>query len=608
MLCMLLSAFAISCSPVSANQWKVAILPATLNKDNTIRLVGNEVQVLSLVLQADKDVTSQAKTHDITLEFDMPAGMNVMQNAGSYQFQLISQQTQNGRSITNYKVNVPNSSIMGAPGSRILSEGKNQTLFVNTTKSVPPGQNSIHIKLQDGTATQTFDWPLEISTLTAPAQRPKHTSIGLWDYTYGRATDAKAAAGMAKFLHDSGISFVQKAADPVYLKAMQNQGIITGGYTHHDYFFDKAYPDYNAAGKAATGGYADPQSIIALPQNAVIPGVKQLVDNAKIGDGIATFDYEPRGTTGFSPAAIAKFKQEYNVSSVDFQKFQEYVAKDGSKTSQTTDPLIAKIWRQWVEFRSTQTSNYVRRISEAVKAQAPETRILVTPSASAGKKSKKTLALGVDSAAMAKYVDIIMPQIYSGYGAANAKLVMQMTESWHQEIQQQQAKTQLWPLLLVRYSGATVGNSPVRLRQQIIGSLAHGADGVGFYYPVNMDAPYWEMIARTSEDIAKYENYYQDGNRVDEQFPLSGMPTGSVQLPMYPNYNETVKNPNWDFTAHELAGKVLLTLMNLEEANDLVFDINIGNAKVLSTQNTEKSGNHQWLIAPGQIGFVVLQR
>jgi len=218
------------------------------------------------------------------------------------------------------------------------------------------------------------------------------------------------------------------------------------------------------------------------------------------------------------------------------------------------------------------------------------------------------LALGVDSAAMAKYVDIIMPQIYSGYGAANTKLVMQMTESWHQEIRQQKAKTELWPLLLVRYSGATVGNSPGRLRQQIIGSLAHGADGVGFYYPVNMDAPYWEMIARTNEEIAKYEKYYQDGNRVDEHYALSGMPTGSVQLPMYPNYNETVKNPNWDFTAHQLEGKVLLTLMNLEEANDLVFDVNIGNAKVLSMQNTEKQNDHQWLIAAGQIGFVVLER
>lgn len=65
-----------------------------------------------------------------------------------------------------------------------------------------------------------------------------------------------------------------------------------------------------------------------------------------------------------------------------------------------------------------------------------------------------------------------------------------MTENWRGELQQQNAKTQLWPLLLVRYSGATVYNSPERLRQQIIGTLAHGANGIGLYYPGNMDGSY----------------------------------------------------------------------------------------------------------------------
>src|SRR5690606_924269 len=133
----------------------------------------------------------------------------------------------------------------------------------------------------------------------------------------------------------------------------------------------------------------------------------------------------------------------------------------------------------------------------------------------------------------AQYTDIIMPQIYSGYGAANAKLALNMTAGWKREITQQNADTQLWPLLLVRYAGASVFNSPQRLYQQAIGSMAQGADGIMFYYPGNMDAPYWNMVARLNENLAKYENYYHNGKRVDEQFTLSELPLGRTEVNMY---------------------------------------------------------------------------
>jgi hypothetical protein len=144
------------------------------------------------------------------------------------------------------------------------------------------------------------------------------------------------------------------------------------------------------------------------------------------------------------------------------------------------------------------------------------------------------------------------------------------------------------------------------LRQQIIGCLANGADGIMLYYPGLMDAPYWEMLARTNEDIAKYEKYYHNGKRVDDKFALSQLPLGQTQVNMYPNYPENVDNPGWAFSAHQLGSKVLLTLINLQEANDLVFDVDIKKTKVLSSQNAKENGEHQWLVAPGQIGFVII--
>src|SRR5690606_22655767 len=139
--------------------------------------------------------------------------------------------------------------------------------------------------------------------------------------------------------------------------------------------------------------------------------------------------------------------------------------------------------------------------------------------------------------------------------------------------------------------GASVFNSPQRLYQQAVGSMAQGADGILFYYPGNMDAPYWNMVARLNENLAKYENYYHHGKRVDEQFTLSELPLGQTEVNMYPGYPENVENPGWAFTAHQVGSKVLLTLINLEEGNDLVFRIDIGDAEVLSTENAAPQSN-----------------
>lgn len=592
-----------------AYEWKASILPASLNADNTLSLASGEVQAFNFALQADADVTSKNTTHQIELEWDMPANMSILQAEGLYKFSAPQSTVQNGRNVTAYNVQVSNTSMLGAPDARLDSEWKLQTLFVNAPSYIANGQDYLRVTLRDGDYKSTFNWPIKIQKIKPAAQYPKRTVLGLWDYDLYYANQPATAAGIAQLLKNSGVNFTEIAVDPIYRKALQAKGIVAGGNVHQSLFRSDAYPDYDAAGKILNSGmaYADPQAVIALPAGAEIPGVKQLIAAAKANDGIATFDYEPNGLEGFSPQSTQLFKTRYNINDADFERFRDYVAKNGMQTSFTNDPNIAEIWRKWVEFRSDQTSNYIRRITEAVKAQAPDVRIAVTTNRSAGSNSAGALALGTNYAPMARFTDIIIPQIYSGYGGANAKLAMQLVANWRHELQQQKAKAQLWPLLLVRYAGATVYNSPQRLRQQIIGSLAQGANGVGLYYPGNMDATYWEMLARTTEDIAKYEDFYQDGTRADEQFPLSLLPMDTAKVTLYPGYEETVQNPGWAFTAHRLKDRVLLTLINLEDAKDITFGIDTGAAKVLSTQDATEAGTDRWRIAPGKIGFILLE-
>jgi len=604
-----LSATWMSGAQAASQSWEALLLPASFNEDHTIKLISNQVQVLTLALQASKEVTSQGDEHHITLDIDLPQGMSVLESGGVYTMNRVeTHEAQDSRTVTRFDVQVKNKYIISAPGASFNSDWINQAIFVRTPQTVPQAQRYIDITINDGKTIQQARWPISLSSLTPIQKRPQKTMIGLWDYNYVRVAGEKASTGLAQFLRDSGVRYIDWARSDAYRKALQNCGIIIGGQTHQDFFSSSAHRDYNAKGVAANGGFADPQSIIDLPAGAAITGVKTLVANAKENGGYATFDYEPNGINGFSPTSVTAFKAKYHIADADFETFQKYVAEHGVRTFQTTDPLIKDIWKKWTDFRSDTTSEYIGRIYQAFKKQMPDGKLLITPSRSFGRDSLRTLALGCDNAAMAKYADVIMPQLYSGYGAANAKLVMQMTEGWRQEIKAEGANTKLWPLLLVRYSGAGIYNSSQRLYQQMIGSIAHGANGVLFYYPSNMDAPYWQMLARANDVLAKYEDFYQDGRRVDDQYTLSDLPSKTVNVDMYPYYQETVKNPDWSFTAHQLGLKVLLTLINLDDSKPVTFGVNIGGAKVLSSQNATLQSKNHWRVEPGKIGFVVLDK
>src|SRR5690606_12622143 len=159
------------------------------------------------------------------------------------------------------------------------------------------------------------------------------------------------------------------------------------------------------SGKAITG-FADPYSIANLPAGDGIPGVKHMLEIAREGDNITSFDFEPTGISGFHPASVKAFREEHSLSEAQFKTLRDYMTKHGLQTHAATDPEIARIWKLWVRFRSEQNTRYLQRIYEAVKAQAPDVTVAMTSSRPYGRDSKSTLAIGADHAAMSKYVDI----------------------------------------------------------------------------------------------------------------------------------------------------------------------------------------------------------
>ena len=219
---------------------------------------------------------------------------------------------------------------------------------------------------------------------------------------------------------------------------------------------------------------------------------------------------------------------------------------------------------------------------------------------------------------MAQYLDVVQPQIYEGYGAVNSKMAINIASKWRERIDREGWACKLYPILLVRHAGASVLNNPNRVASQIIGTIAEGADGVVLYYPELMDAPYWTMLTEVTRQLAKFEAYYTQGKRVDDLFTTVMMEEG-VSIAQPYSLRIPVDNASWHFTAHAYGNTVLLTLQNLNEANDVWFrfDMPGGSNSWSISESLDAPGyggslnvpdSSGWLIPPQKTGFVILKK
>ena len=187
----------------------------------------------------------------------------------------------------------------------------------------------------------------------------------------------------------------------------------------------------------------------------------------------------------------------------------------------------------------------------------------------------------------------------------DAKRVIDVAGQWRKRIDREEWACKLCPILMVRYAGAAVYNPPNRVASQILGTIAEGADGVVLYYPELMDAPYWTMLAEVTRQVGRFEAYYTQGKRVDDQFAPIMMDEGQTLVSPHAK-RIPVENPSWHFTAHEWDGKTLLTLQNLHEGNDMWFRFEMAGGKdaweiAESLDAPQYSGG--WLIPPAENGL-----
>lgn len=587
--------------------WDLLVSPASFNKDKTIRVCKGYVQDIIIYLQASKEIKSKSSIHEVVLTIDVPKNVNLIDNGGVFEIENIEEQIKEDVQRRFYKITmkIENRDIIGEPGSRASSEWLNHSFFFYFPDDVKD-RDYITFSLITTDTDEEFHFPLE-SIKIDRLSNPSKFRMGLWSYDIARIQKEECAEKMAQFLQDVGINYVQ-STNPVLHKFFQQKNIVSGGYVHHGWFYDKECSDYLPDGKPSYGGYPCPYCVSVKYKNnpEKIKGVEKLIETAKMYNGYAVIDYEPTGlVSGFCEISLNEFMKRFNIDKEKMNTFKEKIKNPYPVRELLNDKEVKEIWGRWYKWYNECVKSYVKLISDGFHNAYKDGKFEICCSRGSDEVS---FALACDQKVMLPYVDGIQPQIYSGYDGAGVKLFINEVKRWREEIEKNKLDTKLYPLILIRYAGATVFNSPERVAQQIIGAISEGADGVIFYFPGNMDATYWRMLPKTLEILGKYEDFYKKGYRIDEKIlSIEKMPKGETEREVWPGIFLKVKDFDYHFTAHKLGKRILLTMMNLRESNDIVFYIKEdGKYKVLEKINVEKYDGG-YLVSPQNAGFLLIE-
>ena len=576
----------------AAKDWEIKNIPASNNKDDrTVYIFKNYAQVLTFIIKTTSGYMKQP--HKIKMQFSLPPGTELMETVSREKQPCV---LSGGKNEPAVEFTISSRTLQDI--KKRESEWRNFQAAIRLPENCPENWK-LGIKLYvDGKFVKTCEWPVNSKASKMKGSTLKSIRLGLWDYgIYAFNTSAPAILNFYKRI---GINYCQHRLKNVDCR---DKSFIFGGAVHHAFFYNKEYPNIDNKGKLQTGNFCDPQAVIELGPEIISRAIDEMGKRVQNGSGIATIDYEPTGNYGFSKLSIKAFLKKYNFSSGQFEKFMNAYAKEKYSIYKNQDPEIQAVYTKWIEFNSWQTQEYTGAIAKAFRKKFPGAKFELTCRNLVGTQDLAVRVIGNNNSSMAKYLDAIMPQIYCGYGSAAAKFAALEARKWKQTLQSLNPKCKLYPLLMIRYSGANVRNSPERIRQQTIGAIAEGADGVIYYYTQQLDARYWEQIAQLTNDLAMVEDYYLKGTRIDAQFKPVNMLKSSTEINRWPGYNVDIANPDWHYTAHSLNGKVLLTLFNYSD-NEMLF--NFTENKRLRIDKILHGG--KYALKPGMTSFLVPAR
>jgi hypothetical protein len=120
--------------------------------------------------------------------------------------------------------------------------------------------------------------------------------------------------------------------------------------------------------------------------------------------------------------------------------------------------------------------------------------------------------------------------------------------------------------------------SPARMRMLLLASAASGAKGFSVYPGEHFDGLYLQMLNKTMPLVAKLENYFQKGKRIDQQIKATPLPFVTRKIKIG-NKTKIIVRPNWKdyfcYRTHEKSGNIVLSLFNYNQERPLFTEISL---------------------------------
>ncbi|MBO4632272.1 MAG: hypothetical protein J5858_10140, partial [Lentisphaeria bacterium] len=399
-----------------------------------------------------------------------------------------------------------------------------------------------------------------------PAPKLKHLKIGFWDY--GNYVLKKVHPELIKLWKRAGANCIFKM-----LEGVDPKDFTLYAGLHHSYFKTASFPTYRPdgtiSGKELDGWYFRKHKL-----SEMLPKITCLqLENVR-KTGWTGMDYEPSGNAmGFIPGSIADFQKEYGVSKTEFETMRRGLVTKGYGYHAAASPSERKIYYKWNEYQSKLYVEFIKALAVDLKKANPEAKIYNCTQDGLAVPDIRGSGLCVDDSLQCKYLDMLVPQIYSGYNEIAAKYAVIRSREWYQRIQKINPQCILHSLLLIRYANGKIRNSPQWLRQQTIGSFAEGARGVSYYFIQDFNATDWAELAETVKQLAMVEDFYVGGKRCDEEFKIYGAPERVGYHPIWPGGKREINNPDWHMTAHQQGRRILVTFFNYNAKNDLTVKL-----------------------------------
>lgn len=254
---------------------------------------------------------------------------------------------------------------------------------------------------------------------------------------------------------------------------------------------------------------------------------------------------------------------------------KDFAKKNNLKTIPAAQEIKNKHSGQWSAFRNAQTAETTKIIADFFRKNYPKSKIFdydYVVDFSKPDYRNYYKAVAKDPKLNEKYIDGHFASYYHYTDKRAFDLI---------DINIKNLKKDYYVVAGLDRLGYLNSNeilSPRRMRMLLLASAVNGAKGFSIYSGEHFDGLYLQMFNRTMPLIAKMENTFQQGKRIDAQINITPLPYHIRKIKIGSKVKKIIR-PNWkDYfasRAHKFNNNIIISLFNYNPTKKMFSTISL---------------------------------